>query len=145
MDLIKELQNKIMDHAKDVCKIIAEAAPQHRQTQSIVMKLKAAFPGCSVSPLYTEYSWGDDLIDLTLVEGFNLERDVMTFIDENDEFLKLISGGKEYTIDNSDTHITFEFPQHKMSVYYMGGNCERKKIGEKSKVVKEDIYEIVCS
>lgn len=146
MDLIKELQMEAKAVYLTEAKGYAENAPKHRTTFVFAEKLRAYFDGCKVSPSYNNYKWSPNSVSLFLTKDFNITKDVMLFIEQEEAFLNFLCPDGFKTKDDPDNRtLDFTWDKQQLFVYHAGGNCSRVKIGQKTKVVTEDIYEIVCN
>lgn len=146
MDLINELKAKAKKSYESDLKVIDKKAPQIRKCQVLEYKARIFFEGCITHAYYNEtYSWSVPTVQLYLSGEYNITRDVNIFLDEHSEFITFISDGEEVVPILSDTHMSWCFPDVTLHVFFEGGACERVKVGEKSRTIKEPIYEVRCN
>jgi hypothetical protein len=144
MDSIKELKAKAKKVYETTISVIEKNAFRYRKTDVLFMKVKDAFPDCTVNVDHNSYQC---CVSLHLTKEFNVSKDVLLFLDNNLEFLEFFGREKQYEVDHQPEYscFTYSWGDQRLSVWYGNGNCTRKVIGHKTKTITEDIYEVVCN
>lgn len=146
-DMITVMKDQARSSYLSKLRRIDECSAKHRRTNVLALKLEKHFPGCRVTRNYDHSTFWYNSVSLYLTKDYNITKDVMLFLEAEQEFLSFFGRNNNWESkdDQSAKSLDFSWGDQKLYVYYEGGNCTQVKVGEKARVVKEDIYEIVCN
>ncbi|MCP3924871.1 MAG: hypothetical protein GY714_20015 [Desulfobacterales bacterium] len=137
-DYIYQQKRKARDGYRGKVREIENNKKKLLQRRLLVIKLQKTFKNCPVLDNYSR-------ITLHLTKEYNVAKDFALFLEQEERFLTIVGGSKEYTVNHyQNTSLDHTWKDLTIDVYYGEGKCERVLIGSNSKVVNTPIYEVKC-
>ena len=136
--LAYELQLALKDY-KRTCKSIRKNIVKKFMIKTLCERVKQQMPGCTTSQ-------GSNCMWVYLSSNHNISKDWMIFLENNIDYISTLGKSKEYKVNLDQSYGSYDYKWGEFTIYvnYNGGKCKRVKIGEKTKTIKEDIYEVQC-
>jgi hypothetical protein len=150
MNIEDKILKKKQKAYKDYCSEMKKWNSKENQIRFLLMntlkeRVKSFFKDCTVWGCDSLYFF-DQYIGLSLTKDYNLSHDYNLFLEANEPLIALVCGGSEFKTKHKQEDKCFEYiyPKFRIDVYYGSGRCRMVKIAEKTKTIKEPIYEVVC-